>query len=127
MRRFNSINEEDDDDLPIMELPVASRLFSVAMNLKNKKKHDSGGDEASPPPNRTEAHMRAKRNWKKALIMLINRGDPWEKFNLQDLPVENAIRHRYNALTKTWKKEDVVIKMERQPFGQGAMRECFRM
>jgi hypothetical protein len=34
---------------------------------------------------------------------------------------------RYNALTKTWKEDNVVVKMETDSFGQGAMRQCYRL
>ena len=74
-----------------------------------------------------EATSRAKKNWRKAFTLIQDRGDPWAKFHLDELPVENAIRHRYNALKKTWQKEKVVVKIENEPFGHGAMRECFRM
>ena len=41
--------------------------------------------------------------------------------------VERATRHVYNALSKTWKKDDVFIKLQNEPFANGAMRVCFRM
>ena len=56
-----------------------------------------------------------------------DRGDPWEKFKLDELPVEKALRHRYSALLKKWNTEEVVVKMEKESFAKGAMRECFRM
>ena len=73
------------------------------------------------------ATTRAKKNWRAAFALIKDRGDPWDKFKLDELPVENAVRHRYNALKKTWSKEKVVVKMEDRPFGNGAMRECYRM
>nr|XP_011745535.1 eukaryotic elongation factor 2 kinase [Macaca nemestrina] len=33
---------------------------------------------------------------------------------------------RYNAVTGEWLDDEVLIKMASQPFGRGAMRECFR-
>ena len=53
--------------------------------------------------------------------------DPWEKFHLESFESEKAIRHRYNPLTEKWKQDEVIVKMEDEPFGNGAMRECFRM
>lgn len=53
--------------------------------------------------------------------------DPWEKFHLDAYKTERARRHRYNAMRQAWTQDEVVIKMEEQPFNHGAMRECFRM
>ena len=78
-------------------------------------------------PLNEDAHQRAKANWKKALRLIQTREDPWAKYRWDELPVEKAIRHRYNALTKKWKQDEVVVKMAKKPFGKGAMRECFRM
>ena len=38
-----------------------------------------------------------------------------------------AWRYRYNAVHKTWLKDEIKIKMEDEPFAHGAMRECFRL
>jgi elongation factor 2 kinase len=54
-------------------------------------------------------------------------GDPWEKFHLDLYPTEKAKRYRYNAVRKSWVTDDVVIKMQPEPFSHGAMRECFRL
>ena len=72
---------------------------------------------------------RAAQNWLKALRIVKTRGivDPWAKFNLNELPVETAIRHRYDALAKSWKTDNVFVKIDSKPFDEGAMRECFRM
>ena len=78
-----------------------------------------------PPKHQT----RAAQNWLKALSCIHKRGtvDPWECFHLEEMPVEKATRHIYNALTKTWRKDEVVIKVENVPFDSGAMRVCYRM
>ena len=34
---------------------------------------------------------------------------------------------RYNAASGNWVTDKVVVKMDTVPFGNGAMRECFRM
>ena len=112
---FDSITE--DDDAPIMDVP-SSGLFSVAMNLNKKKKQTAL---------QAAAKARAKANWKRLLKASQKKSDPWAKFHLDELEVENAVRYRYSALKKTWKEEKVVVKMEKMPFGKGAMRECFRM
>ena len=69
-------------------------LFSVAMCLKRKGK-------GKPMPLNMRPQTRATQNWLKALhLSREKQEDPWEKFGLQDLPAEKAIRHRYNALNR---------------------------
>ena len=78
---------------------------------------------------KTERKARAKRNWFRAMRLVTARGkvDPWEKFNLNELPVETAVRHLYDPLTKTWSQREVFVRIDEKPFDQGAMRECYRM
>uniref|UniRef100_A0AAQ5YCH7 Eukaryotic elongation factor 2 kinase n=1 Tax=Amphiprion ocellaris TaxID=80972 RepID=A0AAQ5YCH7_AMPOC len=52
--------------------------------------------------------------------------DPWAQFHLEEIATEPCIRYRYNAVTGEWAQDQVHIKMAAQPFGKGAMRECFR-
>lgn len=78
-------------------------------------------------PLQLRPQTKATKNWLKALHLTREREDPWEKFHLDELPVEKAIRHKYNALTQTWSTEEVVVKMDPESFAQGAMRECYRM
>ena len=75
----------------------------------------------------TKATHRAKHNWRCALKGMAEREDPWADIVWDSIPVETAYRHMYNPLTKRWTKEEVVVKMETESFGKGAMRECFRM
>ena len=96
-------------------------IFSVAMSLRRKEK------SGKPMPLQLRPQTKATKNWLKALHLTRERDDPWEKFHLDELPVEKAVRHRYNALTKTWSTEDVVVKMDSESFAEGAMRECYRM
>ena len=70
---------------------------------------------------------RATKNWLKALHLTSKHADPWEKFHFDDMPAEKAVRHKYNALSKTWTTEEVVVKIDKESFAAGAMRECFRM
>ncbi|CAH8672370.1 unnamed protein product [Schistosoma margrebowiei] len=71
-------------------------------------------------------HSRAKALWKTAFSLISSRGDPWEKFHLQELPEEMAKRYRYNAIKGKWIEDIVRVKIENSPFNRGAMRECFR-
>ena len=60
-------------------------------------------------------------------IANFSRVDPWANFDLNGLVPEKATRHRYNAMTKTWTLDEVLVKIDRTAFDKGAMRECFRM
>ncbi|KAF3814204.1 hypothetical protein GH733_017820 [Mirounga leonina] len=64
--------------------------------------------------------------WKHAIEKAKHMPDPWAEFHLEDIATECATRHRYNAVTGEWLEDEVLIKMASQPFGRGAMRECFR-
>ncbi|XP_005405140.1 PREDICTED: eukaryotic elongation factor 2 kinase isoform X2 [Chinchilla lanigera] len=67
-----------------------------------------------------------KEAWKHAIEKAKHMPDPWAEFHLEDIATERATRHRYNAVTGQWLEDEVLIKMASQPFGRGAMRECFR-
>ena len=108
----------DDDHPDTGSLPKTS-LFSVAMTLSKRAKSSKLKQPISSK----------HKMWSKALNRIHTRGtvDPWENFHLEDIPVERATRHVYNALSKTWRKDDVFIKLQNEPFANGAMRTCFRM
>lgn len=67
-----------------------------------------------------------KDAWKNAIEKAKAMPDPWAQFHLEDIKTEPCIRYRYNAVTGEWAQDQVHIKMAAQPFGKGAMRECFR-
>ena len=121
--RQNSLDsghgEYPDEEHPVTGSLPKTSLFSVAMTLAKKAK------VSKPKSALTSKH----RRWSKALNRVQSRGtvDPWESFHLVDIPVERAVRHVYNALSKTWRKDDVYIKLQNEPFANGAMRVCFRM
>uniref|UniRef100_A0A3Q1EAB4 Eukaryotic elongation factor 2 kinase n=1 Tax=Acanthochromis polyacanthus TaxID=80966 RepID=A0A3Q1EAB4_9TELE len=64
--------------------------------------------------------------WLHAIAKAKSMPDPWAQFHLEDIATEPCIRYRYNAVTGEWAQDQVHIKMAAQPFGKGAMRECFR-
>ena len=104
-----------------MDVEVTN-LFSVAMALRKKTLRGDTRDHVN-----IKIHSKAKANWKKLLRASQTRTDPWDDFRLDALPLENAVRYRYNAMKKTWREERAVVKLEKESFGKGAMRECFRM
>lgn len=107
-----------------------TKFFNVAMKLK--RKYDGMPQKsvpvvAQPKEGDGKEMSRGRMYWKKALRLIRERGDPWKKFALEKYPVEKVTRYRYNALTKQWKKDECVVKIEEKPFAHGAMRECYRM
>ncbi|EDO36975.1 predicted protein, partial [Nematostella vectensis] len=67
-------------------------------------------------------------SWKDAVKKAWSMTDPWAKFHIHDnCAMEIAVRHRYNAIKKSWVKDEIRIKMESVPFDQGAMRVCYRL
>ncbi|XP_040923207.1 eukaryotic elongation factor 2 kinase isoform X4 [Toxotes jaculatrix] len=67
-----------------------------------------------------------KETWKNAIEKAKAMPDPWAQFHLEDIETELCTRYRYNAITGEWAQDQVHLKMGAQPFGKGAMRECFR-
>ncbi|XP_040923208.1 eukaryotic elongation factor 2 kinase isoform X5 [Toxotes jaculatrix] len=68
----------------------------------------------------------ARETWKNAIEKAKAMPDPWAQFHLEDIETELCTRYRYNAITGEWAQDQVHLKMGAQPFGKGAMRECFR-
>lgn len=65
--------------------------------------------------------------FQRAAIKLKNEGDPWKRYNIQDIPAERVIRHLYHPTSHTWSTDETIVKMEKEPFTHGAMRYCYRM
>lgn len=103
------------------QMPDVS-FFSIAMQMRLKDK-EAKVDEVPAAA--------AKKNWFRAMRLAHEHAthhvDPWDKFHLNELPVEKAVRHLYQPLTKTWSKKDVFVRIDTHPFDEGAMRECYRM
>jgi len=91
------------------------RFFSAAVSVLAKRKKKS-----------VKVLTPGKRRWLRAVKLIKDRGDPWEKFNLDKIKTQRGRRHRYNPLTQAWVVDDCVLKLDRDPFAHGAMRECFR-
>ncbi|KAK7111759.1 eukaryotic elongation factor 2 kinase-like isoform X2 [Littorina saxatilis] len=68
-----------------------------------------------------------RMRWLSAIRKAKKAKDPWASFHLDSLETEVCTRHRYNALKKTWKTDDVLVKMEPKAFTNGAMRQCYRL
>lgn len=109
--------EESDDECQSLPDVSSNQSFSTAFRLGLKRRREE--------PLRRK--FVAKMAWKNAVRKALALGDPWEKFHLDTYKTERARRHRYNAMRQVWTQDEVVVKMEEQPFNHGAMRECFRM
>ncbi|XP_023471963.2 eukaryotic elongation factor 2 kinase isoform X3 [Equus caballus] len=139
--------DSDDDEgyfiCPITDDPrshqnVNSKVNNYYSNLMKSEQYSSSGSPASS--------FHFKEAWKHAIEKAKHMPDPWAEFHLEDIATECATRHRsaaclgvlyrprpqcatrhrYNAVTGEWLEDEVLIKMASQPFGRGAMRECFR-
>jgi elongation factor 2 kinase len=64
---------------------------------------------------------------KECAAKAVAEADPWAKYQIEKVPAERVIRHLYQPLTKTWTKEETIVKVEKEPFTHGAMRFCYRM
>ncbi|NXL92178.1 EF2K kinase, partial [Alectura lathami] len=119
--------DSDDEDsyyiCPITDDPVSNKSASFKVdnyygNLAKTEKYSS----SSSPRN----SFSFRETWKHAIQKAKHMPDPWAEFHLEDIETEHATRYRYNAVTGDWVEDEVLIKMASQPFGRGAMRECFR-
>ncbi|XP_019505427.1 PREDICTED: eukaryotic elongation factor 2 kinase isoform X3 [Hipposideros armiger] len=97
---------------------VNSKVNNYYGNLTKSEQYDCSGSPAGS--------FSFKETWKHAIEKAKHMPDPWAEFHLEDIATERATRHRYNAVTGEWLEDEVLIKMASQPFGRGAMRECFR-
>ncbi|XP_015445420.1 eukaryotic elongation factor 2 kinase isoform X2 [Pteropus alecto] len=119
----DSEDEEGYFICPITDDPRSHQHVNVKVNacygdLTKSGQYGSSGSPASS--------FNFKEAWKHAIEKAKHMPDPWAEFHLEDVATECATRHRYNAVTGEWLEDEVLIKMASQPFGRGAMRECFR-
>ena len=52
--------------------------------------------------------------FRRAAIKLKNEGDPWKRYNLQNIPAERAIRHLYHPTSHTWSTDETIVKIEKR-------------
>ncbi|NXD09171.1 EF2K kinase, partial [Nothocercus nigrocapillus] len=119
--------DSDDEDnyyiCPITDDPVSNKSACIKVDnyYSNLAKTEQYSSSSSPS---NSFHF--KDTWKHAIEKAKHMPDPWAEFHLEDIETEHATRYRYNAVTGDWVEDEVLIKMASQPFGRGAMRECFR-
>ncbi|KAM5328884.1 eukaryotic elongation factor 2 kinase isoform 2-T3 [Glossophaga mutica] len=126
-QEVDSEADSDEDEgyfiCPITDDPRAHQNGNSKVNnyFSNLTKSEQYGFSASPV-----SSFNIKEAWKHAIEKAKHMPDPWAEFHLEDITTECATRHRYNAVTGQWLEDEILIKMASQPFGRGAMRECFR-
>ncbi|XP_065113841.1 eukaryotic elongation factor 2 kinase isoform X4 [Paramisgurnus dabryanus] len=113
-------SDDEEDELcicPITDDPVIpTKRTCDYQNIQNKQLSNS------VPKN----SFSYKATWKHAIEKAKAMPDPWAEFHLEEIETERCTRYRYNAVTGEWAKDEIFIKISNQPFGRGAMRECFR-
>uniref|UniRef100_A0A8C2TXR4 Eukaryotic elongation factor 2 kinase n=1 Tax=Coturnix japonica TaxID=93934 RepID=A0A8C2TXR4_COTJA len=119
--------DSDDEDnyyiCPITDDPVSNKSASSKVDNYYSSLAKTEQYSSSSSPRNSFSY---KETWKHAIEKAKHMPDPWAEFHLEDIETEHATRYRYNAVTGDWVEDEVLIKMASQPFGRGAMRECFR-
>ena len=64
---------------------------------------------------------------RRAAATAIQQEDVWAKHNIQDIPAERVVRHTYNPESRQFLKHETIVKIEKEPFTNGAMRHCYRL
>lgn len=127
--RCSDYKGESDEEDNYLICPITDDFSSSPRDAKKKNtrffgsltKEKEYGTSSSP---RNSFNIREA--WRNAIQKAKQMPDPWAEFHLEDKETEHAVRHRYNAVSGHWVQDDVLIKMASQPFGRGAMRECYR-
>ncbi|XP_042252902.1 eukaryotic elongation factor 2 kinase isoform X2 [Thunnus maccoyii] len=137
----NASDDDDDDDNFIcsilddsakeichyMKNLVYSRQLSSSLPKSNfAYKNETETEKVAEPRSYRVLSESARETWKHAIRKAKAMPDPWAEFHLEEIETEPCIRYRYNAITGEWAQDQIHIKMAAQPFGKGAMRECFR-
>ncbi|XP_028287499.1 eukaryotic elongation factor 2 kinase isoform X2 [Parambassis ranga] len=136
----NASDDDDDDEdhfiCPILD-DSAKEVCHYLKNLvykqqlsnslpKNNFMYKNEMETMAEPRSYKVLSESARAAWMHAIEKARAMPDPWAEFHLEDIATEPCARYRYNAVTGEWVQDQVHIKMAVQPFGKGAMRECFR-
>ncbi|XP_077481969.1 eukaryotic elongation factor 2 kinase isoform X3 [Stigmatopora argus] len=141
-QRVSSLTDNDDDDeddeafaCSILDDP-AREICHYMQNLANNRQLPDSLPKSNFAYQNQSEHLAegsyqvlsesARESWINAVKKARAMPDPWAEFHLEDKETESGLRYRYNAITGEWGQDQVHIKMAAQPFGRGAMRECFR-
>ncbi|XP_054722054.1 eukaryotic elongation factor 2 kinase-like isoform X2 [Uloborus diversus] len=111
--------EEEQFNLEIQALHLVERNYNV--------KDDDDHTNSSIFSTSVEKSVHVRQHWKEAAKKALHLSDPWEEFHLEQLETEVVCRYRFNAVRQTWVKDEVLVKIAKEPFGHGAMRSCYRL
>nr|XP_020460954.1 eukaryotic elongation factor 2 kinase isoform X2 [Monopterus albus] len=144
-RLASSLSDDDDDDDDDDEDPIICPILDDSAkeschyinNLVNNRQlsrslpksnflYQNETEKVAEPRSYKVLSESARKTWKIAIEKAKAMPDPWAQFHLEDIETEACIRYRYSAVTEEWAQDQIHIKMAAQPFGKGAMRECFR-
>uniref|UniRef100_A0A8C6UK36 Eukaryotic elongation factor 2 kinase n=1 Tax=Neogobius melanostomus TaxID=47308 RepID=A0A8C6UK36_9GOBI len=104
----------------------AKQQLSSSLSNSLPKNNFQFRPETASPRQYHVVNQAARDHWKHAIQKARARPDPWAEFHLEEKETEPCVRYRYNAVKGEWAHDEIHIKMASQPFGKGAMRECFR-
>ncbi|XP_040924591.1 eukaryotic elongation factor 2 kinase isoform X5 [Betta splendens] len=138
-QRASSLSDDEDDEhfiCPILHDPskeichylkdlVNTRQLSNSLP-KSSFTYKNQTETVAEPGSYRVLSESARETWRHAIQKARAMPDPWAQFHLEEIETEPCIRYRYNAVKGEWAQDKVHIKMAAQPFGKGAMRECFR-
>ncbi|XP_038957666.1 eukaryotic elongation factor 2 kinase isoform X2 [Rattus norvegicus] len=113
-RHGDSDTDSDDDEgyfiCPITDDHMSNQnVNSKGQGYYNNLLKTECGSTGSPA-----SSFHFKEAWKHAIEKAKHMPDPWAEFHLEDIATEHATRHRYNAVTGEWLKDEVLIKMASQ-------------
>ncbi len=123
----------DDDDFPLCSLVEnlgneqvdQQKIFQI--DLPNQRPIGMANFKSNKKTQKLKPKKHPRERWNEAMLKIKLLKDPWAKFEIHKYPVESVIRHRYDPVTKLWKKDKCQVKMETKSFANGAMRACFRL
>uniref|UniRef100_A0A7N6BXN8 Eukaryotic elongation factor 2 kinase n=1 Tax=Anabas testudineus TaxID=64144 RepID=A0A7N6BXN8_ANATE len=113
---LSDANASDDDDEEHFICPIlddsSKEICHYLKNLVNDRQLSNSLPKSS---------FLYKETWKHAIQKARAMPDPWAEFHLEDIETELCIRYRV-----LWSLISFPLPGFSQPFGKGAMRECFR-
>ncbi|XP_078096692.1 eukaryotic elongation factor 2 kinase isoform X2 [Mustelus asterias] len=118
------LREDSDDDEQYLICPITDYDDHKPNKICNHNFMKNNFCETSSSPRKSSFNV--KEAWRHALEKAKHIPDPWAEFHLEEIETESATRYRYNAISGKWVEDEVFMKMAQQPFGRGAMRECYR-
>lgn len=87
-----------------------------------------GGAPPAPPGEHTQTpRQKVIARMRRVLARAQRQGDPWHEFNILENTTERVVKYTYDPISQQWAQGVALVKMQREPFAAGAMRECFRL